>query len=177
MSNKQALREFQARLAQRLQAASSSGTVASWLAVEAGPHKLLLPLTHAGEIFSWTDVQGVPYVRPWFLGVVNLRGGLFGLMDVVSFLDGSAHHRPRSEMDLNHCRLVTFNPLLETNCALLVDRLVGLRTADDFASSHKATDEGRPYFGHVYVGTDGQQWQEINLQALSQHQAFLGIGA
>ena len=76
MSNKQALREFQSRLAERLQSARTTGVAASWLAVETGDLRLLFPLSHAGEIFSWTDVQRVPYVQPWFMGVANLRGGL-----------------------------------------------------------------------------------------------------
>ena len=43
MSNKQALREFQSRLATRLQAAQAAGVAASWLAVEAGAQRLLFP--------------------------------------------------------------------------------------------------------------------------------------
>ena len=48
MSSKQALREFQSRLAERLQSARTAGVAASWLAVEAGAARLLLPLSHAG---------------------------------------------------------------------------------------------------------------------------------
>ena len=176
MSSKQALREFQSRLAQRLQSARTAGVTASWLAVEAGSSRLLFPLSHAGEIFSWTDVQAVPYVQPWFLGVANLRGGLYGLVDLASFLRGGPR-AARSEALLSASRLVALNPLLETNCALLVDRLVGLRTTDAFASSSAPAADAPPYFGHVYTDPEGGQWQELNLQTLSQHQAFLGIGA
>ena len=75
MSDKQALRDFQGRLAERLQAATqASGAEASWLAVEAGTARLLFPLDHAGQIFPWSAMQPVPYVRAWFMGVTNLRG-------------------------------------------------------------------------------------------------------
>jgi twitching motility protein PilI len=177
MSNKQALRAFQNRLAQRLQSVQTTGVAASWLAVEAGSSRLLFPLSHAGEIFPWTDVQKVPYVQPWFMGVSNLRGGLYGVIDLASFLQTSASSRQRTDNELAQCRLVALNPLLEANCALLVDRLLGLRTTEAFASS-AAADEGAPaYFGHVYTDLEGRQWQELNLQLLSQHPAFLGIGA
>jgi twitching motility protein PilI len=176
MSNKQALREFQSRLAQRLQSARTSGVAASWLAVEAGATRLLLPLSHAGEIFAWTDVQKVPYAQPWFMGVANLRGGLYGVADMAAFL-GAADAPRRSEGELAQCRLVALNPLLEVNCALLVDRLLGLRTTEAFATSVAAADGAPSYFGHVYSDLEGHQWQELNLQSLSQHQAFLGIGA
>ena len=177
MSNKQALREFQSRLAERLQSARTTGVAASWLAVETGDLRLLFPLSHAGEIFSWTDVQRVPYVQPWFLGVANLRGGLSAVIDLAAFVRGDGARRVRSESELAQCRLVALNPLLETNCALLVDRLLGLRTTDAFASSAPPDQSAAPYFGHVYTDLEGRQWQELNLQVLSRHQAFLGIGA
>ena len=176
MSSKQALREFQSRLAERLQAAQTSGVAASWLAVEAGGLRLLFPLSHAGEIFSWTDVQRVPYVQPWFVGVANLRGGLLAVIDLAAFLKDGAR-QARSESELAQCRLVALNPLLETNSALLVDRLLGLRTTEAFASSAPADASAAPYLGHVYTDLEGGSWQELNLQALSQHPAFLAIGA
>ena len=62
MSDKQALRDFQGRLAERLQAATqASGAKASWLAVEAGTARLLFPLDHAGQIFPWSAMQPMPY--------------------------------------------------------------------------------------------------------------------
>ncbi|MDO5289267.1 MAG: chemotaxis protein CheW [Pseudomonadota bacterium] len=175
MPSKQALRDFQSRLAQRLQSARSSGVAASWLAVEAGGKRLLFPLSHAGEIFSWTDVQRVPYVQPWFMGIANLRGGLSGVVDLAAFIYGQSG-KTRAETALAQCRIVALNPLLDTNCALLVDRLLGLRTTDAFASSAPAAQDAPAYFGHVHTDLDGGTWQEINLQTLSQHPAFLGIG-
>lgn len=177
MAAKQALREFQSRLAERLQSARTSGVTASWLAVEAGTSRLLFPLSHAGEIFPWTDVQRVPYVQPWFMGVANLRGALSAVIDLVAFVQEGGTGRPRSDSETSQCRLVALNPLLEANCALLVDRLLGLRTPEAFVSSVPA-DSGMPaYFGHRYTDLDGRQWQELNLQVLSQHPSFLGVGA
>ena len=177
MSNKkQALREFQSRLAQRLQTARTSGVVASWLAVEAGSRRLLFPLSHAGEIFSWTDVQPVPYTQAWFLGVANLRGGLHGVIDLGAFIKGEGSIR-RSEMELAQSRLVVLNPMLDSSCAVLIDRLQGLRTTESFASSSPAAEAAPVFFGHSFVDMDGAEWQEVNLQALSQHPSFLSIGA
>ncbi|MDR1967426.1 MAG: chemotaxis protein CheW [Burkholderiaceae bacterium] len=174
MSNPQTLREFQAHLAQRLQSARTKGVTAAWLAVEAGPSRLLLPLNHAGEIFPWTQVQKVPYVRSWFMGVANLRGGLYGVVDLASFLQhGGGGRRPESESGQSH--LVTFNPLLDAHCAVLVDRLLGLRGSEAFASSAAAGEGAPAYFGHAYTDLQGGQWQELNLQLLSRHPAFLGI--
>ena len=73
--------------------------------------------------------------------------------------------------------VLALNPLLDTNCALLVDRLLGLRTTEAFIGSSAAGAEAPPFFGHRYTDADGKQWQELNLQDLSQHPSFLGIGA
>jgi len=90
MANRDALRAFQSRLASRLQAARTSGVSASWLAVEAGDSNYLFPLGHAGEIFPLMPPQPVPYTEPWFLGVANLRGGLYGVVQLSTFASGAA---------------------------------------------------------------------------------------
>ncbi|MDP3222613.1 MAG: chemotaxis protein CheW, partial [Rubrivivax sp.] len=51
MANREALRELQGRLAQRLAAARTETRKASWLAIECAGHGLLVPLATAGEIF------------------------------------------------------------------------------------------------------------------------------
>lgn len=179
MANRDALRAFQSRLASRLQAARASGVSAAWLAVEAGEAKYLFPLAHAGEIFPWTQPQRVPYTAPWFLGVANLRGGLYGVVRLSGFAaPGAAQPQPQpSEVVQAQSWLVALNELLEVNCALLIDRLVGLRGAEAFSAS-QPPEEGAPaWYGHAYTDTEGERWQELNLQALSQDAQFLSIGA
>jgi len=176
MANREALRELQSRLASRLQAARSEGVQASWLAVEAAGRKFLFPLAQSGEIFPFAAPQVVPYTHPWFLGVANLRGGLFGVVDLGSFVSGQAPVQ-RSDAGRAESRLVALNALLEINCALLIDRLAGLRNMDAFTSSNEAPAGSPDYFGSGYTDAAGAYWQEINLQALSQQPQFLSISA
>lgn len=176
MANREALRELQTRLASRLLAARSEAVSASWLAVKAGEVNCLFPLAQSGEIFPLANVQGVPYSRPWFMGVVNLRGGLFGVVDLASFMgDGSIP--ARTEQSLTESSVITFNAALELNCALMVDTLAGLRKREAFSDA-VAPPEGSPvYFGSLFIDHNGVRWQEINLQSLSQRSEFLRIGA
>lgn len=185
MANRDALRELQVRLAQRLEAARDQGQQAAWLAVEAGGARWLLPLAQAGEIFPYSAPQPVPYTQAWFLGVANLRGGLWGVADLAAFASGRPS-APRTETALSEARLVTLNPALEVNSALLVDRLAGLRGLEDFTASAPAAPAGSPgsasaevpsWFGSLYTDPQGACWQEVNLQALSQQPQFLGIVA
>lgn len=175
MANREALKELQTRLVARLQAAKAEGVaVASWLAVEAGGRGYLLPLAQSGEIFPWAGVQPVPYTKPWFLGVANLRGTLTGVVDLAGLLAAAP---PRAEQALLEVSLLTLNPALEVNAALLVDRLVGLRAAPAFTACEPPPADAPGYCGNSYADAEGSRWQELNLQALAQHPAFLSIGA
>ena len=152
----------------------------SWLAVEAAGGRYLLPLGQAGEIFAWSSLQPVPYTQTWFLGVANLRGGLFGVVDLAGFVKaetaGSAVSQ-RTEQALSDTSLLAINAALDVNVALLVDRLAGLRRIDAFSAAEPSSPEAPVYFGSSYTDLNGLRWQEINLQALSQHSAFLSITA
>jgi hypothetical protein len=62
------------------------------------------------------------------MGVANLRGGLFGVVDLAGFVIGKASARRDNPRD--EARLVAFNATLDLNCALWVDRLAGLRSLE-----------------------------------------------
>ena len=178
MANREALRELQTRLATRLQAARSEGASVAWLAVKAGTGNYLLPLAQSGEIFPLSGLQPVPYSQKWFLGVLNIRGGLYGVVSLSGFVtqqeDRDTVVDSPGGMDAS---VVTINPLLEINCALKVDSLSGLRGPDAFTASAEPSDGAPAYFGNSFVDTDGIRWQEINLRILSQYPQFLSISA
>ena len=176
MANRDPLRELQSRLAGRLQAARTEGVSAAWLAVEAGGQNYLFPLSQSGEIFPWSALQPVPYTQRWFLGVANLRGGLYGVVDLASYAGGTV---PVARPDLvrTESRLVALNAALEVNCALLIDRLAGLRSTETFVASETAPVGSPAYFGHRFTDANQVHWQEINLQVLSQQPEFLSISA
>jgi twitching motility protein PilI len=177
MSNRIALRDLQLRLAQRLETAESQSS-AGWLAVEAADQGFLLPLVQSGEIFPWNPVQKVPYTQGWFSGVVNLRGGLYGVVDLYAFL----YDKPapgRNELSLRQSRFIAFNPGLDINCVLLVDRLSGLKGVQDFSGKVPSdpAEVNPPFFGANLVDAQGRAWQEIDLQRLVEDEHFLKVAA
>ena len=171
MANKQALRDLQARLADRLQAARTEPLGRSWLAVECGSRGFLFPLREAGEIFPLAPIVAVPHSHRWFLGVSNLRGHLHGVVDLAGFLGVKGSDAVRDQ-----ARLVGFNQSLNINCVLLVDRLSGLRGEGDLRRDD-ADDEGaRPTFaGGRYRDTGERVWQELSLGELAGEESFLRI--
>ena len=176
MTKKQALRDLQTRLAGRLQSAQAQAVSVAWLAVVLGRRRYLLPLSQSGEIFPLPPIARVPYTQAWFCGVANLRGGLVGVVDLVTFMDASAAPG-RIEQAWAQARLVTLNADAGVNCALVVDSLIGLRRQEAFARVETALAGSPSWFGHRFLDAQDQPWQEIDLYALSQTDRFLSIGA
>jgi len=182
MSNRETLKEMQARLAQRLEQARSSNIALTWLAVTAGARNYLFPLRQSGEILPAPQLRPVPRTKPWFLGVVNVRGSLFGTVDLANFVAHSNGQKssPAASLKNNAAQapsVITFHPAMEMNCALQIDALAGLRSAESFQSSKAAPLGAHGYLGNQFFDAEAQCWQEINLQALSQTSEFLNISA
>ncbi len=186
MANREALRQLQSRLAQRLQLARSEPAAAGWLAVECAGQGLLVPLPSAGEIFSLTPLTPMPHTRAWFAGVANLRGQLHGVVDLAAFLGlrpQALQFGPDARRD--SARLLALNPTLGANCAVLVDRLAGLRALAQLHPEPEpdpghAADSASPrpaFAGGVFRDEAGRRWQAIDLAALARDEHFLGIAA
>lgn len=174
MTERDALRELQTRLASRMQAVRTEPPVRTWLAVECAGQGLLCALHEAGEIFPLAKLVAVPHTQPWFAGVVNLRGGLHAVVDLARFLGlrGSAAALGEG------ARLLTLSPALGVNCALLVDRLAGLRSADQLQPEAVTAEAERPAFAAArWRDAHERVWQEIDLAALAGHEQFLAIAA
>ena len=174
MANTEALRELQSRLAQRVQEARTQQRGRSWLAVECGGRGFLFPLKDSGEIFALAPIVPVAHANPWFMGVANLRGHLHGVVDLAGFLGAKLPDRP-SEVMREQSRLVAFNAAAEINCALLVDRLAGLRNEEQL-TAQAAEENPRPTFvGARFRDAAGRLWQELKLAELAVDDAFLAI--
>jgi twitching motility protein PilI len=176
MANKQALRELQTRLAERMQAARTQPRGQSWLAVECRGHGLLLPLEQAGEIFAMVPLLPVPHTQAWFAGVANLRGGLHGVVDLARFL--GLPDAAMGDAGREQARLIAFGAVLGLNVALMVDRLAGLRSIDRLQSDATGGDAERPAIAPTcWRDADGRRWQALDLAALAQDVRFLSIVA
>lgn len=156
------LREYQAQLIERVQAAvqGGAGRQAHQLGVAIGDGRYLIDLLDAGEIVPPVAVTPVPLTRPWYLGLANVRGNLVSVIDLARYFGAgeSAQAGPGA-------RLVTFAPRLGLNCALLVSRVYGLRHAADMQSS-----------GERLRDLDANEWTPLSLAALAREERFLQVG-
>lgn len=180
MANRQSLKDLQVRLAERLTAARTEAATASWLAVEAGGHRYLIPLVQSGEIFSWANLQPVPYTKPWYVGVASLRGGLHGVVDLgrLAARDGAPVAGSALERVTSESRLVSLHAALGVNAVLWIDRLLGLRNPAMFEAMDESPQAQAPaWFTRRFTDAQGRDWQELNLQALAGDTEFLAIAA
>jgi twitching motility protein PilI len=165
------LREFQAQLVERMQAARSGEQQhASQLGVVIGQMRWLLNLQEAGEIMSVGAITKVPLTQAWFLGLTTNRGNLISVIDFAAYLGGPPTHIDKES------RIVSFAPALSFNSGLLVSRIMGLRNMSIMELQPMPQDSSPPWSRNRYVDQDAQVWTELSLSTIIQDPQFLHVG-
>jgi twitching motility protein PilI len=165
------LREFQAQLVERMQAASSgAASSASQLGVMIGQTHWLLKLHDAGEIVSVDSISNVPLTQKWFLGLANIRGNLTSVVDLAHFLG----HAP-TPVDKDS-RIVAFASRLSFNSGLLVSRVMGLRNVAEMEEQPESGARAAAWASRRYVDRDSNTWTELDLSLIVQDPRFLHVG-
>ena len=80
------LRAFQQELATRLAAKTTQQVEQSRLGIACAGERWLIRLADAGEVIAVPQMATVPLTKPWYLGVSNIRGNLYGVIDFAGFL-------------------------------------------------------------------------------------------
>lgn len=167
MSKRISLREFQESLVRRLSEAATADR-RTLLGVQAGESQWLLPLAEAGEILPVPPLAEVPLTRPYFRGLANVRGTLYGVIDF-SALNGGPLTAP-----VGHARLVLVGTKHGINSALLVSRTTGLKSPDDFEASDAPT--GETWEHQRLRDLQSRLWSQLDVTALLAHPRFLEAG-
>lgn len=171
MSQRVDLNAFQQQLARRLADAGSQAQSTHWLAVAEGGHRLLLPLTHSGEIFTPAPVQPLPWVKAWVSGVATWRGGLYTVVDLLQCLG-----LPRTGEGAPPRHFVSFNPSLGVSVVWPVAQMLGLKGAHEFTPAPMSSPlPDSPTVRQVLQDAGGQTWLELDLRPLVASPEFLDI--
>ena len=162
------LREFQEYLAQRLNSAARGEITSALLGIESGGKRWILNLSDSGEIIPMPPLVAVPLVQPWFAGMANIRGNLYAVVDFSLFRGGEP--TPRTA----NARLVLIGSRFGINSAILVNRMLGLRPAEQLAPTDEAGDF--PWVGGILSDAEGKRWHQLDVPALLADPKFMQIG-
>jgi twitching motility protein PilI len=164
------LRDFSAQLAARLQSAPGPSGEPARLAVRIGSASYLLDMNKASEIVAAPSVTPVPWTKPWYLGLANVRGRLVGVVDLL-MLAGGAPIAPEDAQ-----QLVVFGESMKINVGLLITRAFGLRNIKDLEALGPVRDRTRPWEAGSFRDADGSRLVEIDMHALTSYEEFASIG-
>lgn len=150
----------------------SGSSGATHLALMVGEERYLVDLAEAGEIVPMpsSSILQVPLTRDWFLGVVNVRGTLFTVVDLTRFMGGE--FTPLSK----ESRLLTMSPALTFNATLVVSRMLGLRNSATMTAIEEQPAYDKPWLSERFRDAEGQIWQRLSLSKLVSASAFLMVG-
>lgn len=164
------LRSFQQELATRLASKTAAQVESSRLGLACGGDQWLVRLADAGEVVAVPPVTPVPHTKPWHLGIANVRGNLYSVVDFARFLGRE------SDGTGAQARLLLFGPRAgDLNAGIVVGRVLGLRNLAELAPSGSAA--GAPaWYAQRWMDADGRSWQEIDLSRLARDVTFLQIG-
>ncbi len=170
LTSRQRLHEYQAMLARRLQEARAKSSTEGFLGVQIGEHHWLLPLTDAGEVLDYQPPARVPLTQPWYLGLVNARGNLLGVIDFGLFC-GEA-----PTVGGAGAKIVVLSKDPQRACAIVVPRVSGLRSLSDLQPVELAQDEKHPWQGRAWRDVQGTLLRELDVRQLLADPAFLQVG-
>lgn len=137
------------------------------VAYRIGSRRLVSSFDEVVEIVPIPPVTPVPGAQPWLLGVGNLRGNLFPVIDLKQFLQGE-------RTVLHEGQRVLVVRQAGGDVALTIDELYGQRSFDTGqATEPGALADGR--FGHFVsqaFASDGQEWGVFALSLLARTPEF-----
>ncbi|MGE0357097.1 MAG: chemotaxis protein CheW [Burkholderiales bacterium] len=169
MARRTGLREFQLSVAERLRTASTRATTLSFLGFQVGGVNWFVSLHQVSEVIPLPAIVPVPLTQPWFRGVANVRGNLYGIVDFAAF-QGAEAIPPGPDR-----RVILVSDRLVGGAGLLVSRMLGLRNPAQFAAADRP-GEAEPWVGTVSRDAAGASWQELDLAALAKESRFLEVG-
>lgn len=163
------LRSFQKELASRLASKTAAQVESSRLGIACGERRWLIRLGEAGEVIAVPPVVTVPLTKPWFLGLANIRGNLYSVIDFPAF-QGQGKVAGGSL-----ARLILLSSRGGESVGIVVERVLGLRNLAQFTAEE--VDDGAPSWEVAgWRDAEGSSWREIDLGLLARDPAFLQVG-
>jgi twitching motility protein PilI len=164
------LREFSTQLAQRLKEAPNLPTEPTRLAIRIGVDNYLVEMALASEIVSLPEIARVPWTRPWYRGLANVRGRLVGVVDLQHLMGREPLPADQSQ------QLLVLGESLGVAAGILMTRAFGIRNLKDLEPLDPAPVRAE-WERTRYRDLDNIALTELDLRELAKAPGFTAINA
>lgn len=168
MSKQSQLREYQTSILERLENAKKAGAEApaGYLGVVIGSKNVLVNLQEISETLPIMDIHRIPIVKPWFLGVANVRGVLYAINDIAQMLESTFTSISSS------ARLLLLSQSVTSNVAFVVEKMIGLRKLEEMKLREDVIEDEICLKSQTYQDDENRIWYMLDCDKLIRSKEF-----
>ncbi|MGP4714286.1 chemotaxis protein CheW [Psychrobacter sp. DM8] len=145
-----------ADLARARKSGRRGGQESDWqgLVFDIGGQRLIAPMGEVSEVLMMPEYTTMPLVKPWMLGIANIRGRLLPLTDMSKFLQIPSM---RTQMSQRKVLVIDHETMFS---GLLVDQVLGIEQFSQDQYRAEAIDSQSPFapYNHGKFYKDEQDW-------------------
>jgi twitching motility protein PilI len=139
------------------------------LGVAVGNNRYLIPMIEVNEVISIPKLARVPLTQPWFLGLANVRGILYGINDLAGYLGSDA-------LPFNlKSRILLTSPSNKIYGGFIVNNMLGIRDLCEFTRVKESKKKLPTGIVAEYKDHEEREWRELSLFKLISEERFLQI--
>jgi twitching motility protein PilI len=168
MSKQSQLREYQTSILERLENAKKAGAEApaGYLGVVIGGKNILVSLQEISETLPIMDIHRIPIVKPWFLGVANVRGVLYAINDISQMIENTFTSISSS------ARLLLVSQSVTSNVAFVVEKMIGLRKLEEMKLREELIEDEICLKSQTYQDDENRIWYMLDCDKLIRSKEF-----
>ena len=155
-----------ADLARARKSGRRGGKEFDWQGVvfEIGGQRLVAPMGQVSDILTMPEYTSLPLVKPWMLGIANIRGRLLPLTDLSRFLQVPSQ---LSQMAQRKVIVIDHDNMFS---GLLVDKVLGIEQFTQDQYRPEALEPSSPFapYNHGKFFKDEQDWYVFMPSLLAQ---------
>lgn len=141
------------------------------LGVTIGAERYLVPMEEVGEVIAIPKLAQVPLTQPWFAGLANVRGNLYGITDLSIYLG----NKPVPYNVKSRILLVSTNDKIQGG--FIVNNMLGIRSLSEFVAVALPKKEHMRGIIACYEDTEGRVWRKLSLLELARDEKFMQVAS
>lgn len=143
----------------------------SGIGFKVGDHYFASSMAEVTELFRVPPYTRLPNVKPWVLGIANVRGRLIPIIDLCLFLDNESGEPMRNRRIL----VIEQN---EQSDGLVVDGVEGMQyfLADSFVDKvpEEIPETFKPFVSGYFI-RDNRVWSQFDMKLLGEFETFQDV--